>query len=89
MALAYLTKLRGRSELANPRVDQPTDDGRNVTATDDQRSGTLTEADQRKALADQVILAGKKRRGEITDDEPETEVVKALKASRRARGVPE
>lgn len=85
MALAYLTKLRSKSELATPRVDQP-----------DQTITVEVPRDQRfmSAQAQAIIDAGRRRRGELPDAEPESnthaaEVLKLLKASRRARGVEE
>jgi hypothetical protein len=76
-----LTKFRSITELANPRVDQS-----NTTID-------VTEmTPEQKASA--IIESGQRRRGEIPDAEPEpgthaAEVLKLLKASRRARGVKE
>lgn len=85
MALAYLTKLRSKSELATPRVDQP-DPAFTVEVPRDQRFMS--------AQAQAIIDAGKRRRGEIPDADPEpgtqaAAVLKLLKESRRARGIKE
>jgi hypothetical protein len=83
MALAYLTKLRSKSELAIPRVDQP-----------DPAIKVEVPRDQRFMSAQAILDAGQRRRGEIPDAAPEpgthaAEVLKLLKASRRARGIQE
>ena len=59
----YLTKLRSRAELANPRADQENPATRVVEPTDDQRART----------AQAIIDAGRRRRGEIPD-EPAAEI---------------
>ena len=71
MSLTYLTKLRSRAELENPRVDQP---------------GTMTD-DERTRTAKAIIDAGKKRRGELIDEaQPIDATAEAiLRAGRRRR----
>lgn len=74
MPLDYLTKLRSRAELANPRADQQTDDEHLARAKRQAaaihraaakaRGEIVDEPEPISAAAAEILRCGRKRRGE-------------------------
>lgn len=84
-----LTPLKGLTKIRREQAAETTPQADPAPRSADAVPPSQADPDAgRKALADQIIIAGKRRRGEIADDQPTPDSAAAaiLKAAARARG---